>query len=107
MRKKYFYNLLYFCIFSSLVVPLILNIKINEISNKIIEVNNDILILERERNSIKLKHSDTFSIANIDKLSKLNLYERLDVAQKINKLQIPYKLNNREIEKVAVLGFGK
>jgi len=107
MRKKYFYNLLYFCIFSSLVVPLILNIKINEISNKIIEVNNDILILERERNSIKLKHSDTFSIANIDKLSKLNLYERLDVAQKINKLQIPYKLNNRENEKVAVLGFGK
>ena len=107
MRKKYFYNLLYFCIFASLVVPLILNIKINEISNQIIEVNNEIINLERERNSIKLKHSDAFSIANIDKLSKVNLYERLDVAQKINKLQIPYKLNNHEKEKVAVLGFGK
>ena len=107
MRKKYIYNTLYFCIFSSLLVPLILNIKINEISNEIIEVNNEILILEREKNSIKLKHSDAFSIANIDKLSKINLYERLDVAQKINKLQIPYKLNNYEKEKVAVLGFGK
>ena len=107
MRKKYIYKTLYFCIFSSLVVPLILNIKINEISNQIIEVNNEILILEREKNSIKLKHSDAFSIANIDKLSKINLYERLDVAQKINKLQIPYKLNNYEKEKVAVLGFGK
>ena len=107
MRKKYIYKTLYFCIFSSLVVPLILNIKINEISNQIIEVNNEILILEREKNSIKLKHSDAFSIANIDKLSKINLYERLDVAQKINKLQIPYKLNNHEKEKVAVLGFGK
>ena len=107
MRKKYFYSILYFCIFFSLVIPLILNIKINEISNQIIDVNNEILILERERNSIKLKHSDTFSIANIDKLSKVNLYQRLDVSQKINKLQIPYKLNNREQEKVAVLGFGK
>ena len=107
MRKKYIYKTLYFCIFFSLVVPLILNMKINEISNQIIEVNNEILILEREKNSIKLKHSDAFSIANIDKLSKINLYERLDVAQKINKLQIPYKLNNYEKEKVAVLGFGK
>tara|TARA_B100000700_G_scaffold89964_1_gene101491 strand:+ start:924 stop:1247 length:324 start_codon:yes stop_codon:yes gene_type:complete len=107
MRKQYFYNILYFCILASLVVPLVLNIKINEISNQIIEVNNEILLLERERNAIKLKHSDVFSIANIDKLSKVNLYERLDVAQKINKLQIPYKLNNREKAKVAVLGFGK
>ena len=107
MRKQYLYKFLYLCIFASLVIPLILNIKINEISNQIIEVNNEILLLERERNSIKLKHSDVFSIANIDKLSKVNLYERLDVAQKINKLQIPYKLNNREKAKVAVLGFGK
>tara|TARA_B100001250_G_scaffold306483_1_gene268373 strand:- start:140 stop:463 length:324 start_codon:yes stop_codon:yes gene_type:complete len=107
MRKQYLYKLLYLCIFASLVIPLILNIKINEISNQIIEVNNEILLLERERNSIKLEHSDVFSIANIDKLSKVNLYERLDVAQKINKLQIPYKLNNREKEKIAVLGFGK
>ena len=61
MRKKYFYNLLYFCIFSSLVVPLILNIKINEISNKIIEVNNDILILERERNYKKRDEQTTGS----------------------------------------------
>ena len=107
MIKQYLYKFLYLCIFASLVIPLILNIKINEISNQIIEVNNEILLLERERNSIKLEHSDVFSIANIDKLSKVNLYERLDVAQKINKLQIPYKLNNREKEKIAVLGFGK
>ena len=107
MMKQYLYHILYLCIFASLVVPLILNIKINEISNHIIETNNEILLLDRERNSIKLKHSEVFSIANIDKLSKVNLYERLDVAQKINKLEIPYKLNNREKDKVAVLGFGK
>ncbi len=107
MRRKYIYKLIYFCIFASLIIPLILNIKINEISTKITQVNSEILILERERNTIKLKHSEIFSIANIDKISKANSYQRLEVYQKINKLQIPYKLNNRENEKIAVLGFGK
>ena len=107
MIRKYIYNLIYFCIFGSLVIPLILNIQINEISKKISEVNSEIIVLERERNRIKLEHSEVFSIANIDKLSKANSYVRLEVSQKINKLQIPYKLNNRENERITVLGFGK
>ncbi len=107
MIRKYIYNLIYFCIFISLVIPLMLNIKINEISNNLNDVNSQILILERQLNTIKLKHNDVFSIANIDKLSKSNSYQRLEVSQKINKLEIPYKLNSRENEKIAVLGFGK
>ena len=107
MIKKYIYNLIYFCIFISLVIPLMLNIKINEMSNNLNHINSQILILERQLNTIKLKHNDVFSIANIDKLSKSNSYQRLEVSQKINKLEIPYKLNSRENEKIAVLGFGK
>ena len=107
MIRKYIYNLIYFCIFISLVIPLMLNIKINEISNNLNDINSQILILERQLNTIKLKHNDVFSIANIDKLSKSNSYQRLEVSQKINKLEIPYKLNSRENEKIAVLGFGK
>tara|TARA_B100000287_G_C20660306_1_gene789899 strand:+ start:1011 stop:1268 length:258 start_codon:yes stop_codon:yes gene_type:complete len=84
-----------------------LNIKINEMSNNLNDINSQILILERQLNTIKLKHNDVFSIANIDKLSKSNSYQRLEVSQKINKLEIPYKLNSRENEKIAVLGFGK
>ena len=107
MIRKYIYNLIYFCIFISLVIPLMLNIKINEMSNNLNHINSQILILERQLNTIKLKHNDVFSIANIDKLSKSNSYQRLEVSQKINKLEIPYKLNSRENEKIAVLGFGK
>ncbi len=107
MIRKYIYNLIYFCIFISLVIPLMLNIKINEMSNNLNDINSQILILERQLNTIKLKHNDVFSIANIDKLSKSNSYQRLEVSQKINKLEIPYKLNSRENEKIAVLGFGK
>ena len=107
MIRKYIYNLIYFCIFISLVIPLMLNIKINEMSNNLNDINSQILILERQLNTIKLKYNDVFSIANIDKLSKSNSYQRLEVSQKINKLEIPYKLNSRENEKIAVLGFGK
>ncbi len=107
MIRKYIYNLIYFCIFISLVIPLMLNIKINEMSNNLNDINSQILILERQLNTVKLNHNDVFSIANIDKLSKSNSYQRLEVSQKINKLEIPYKLNSRENEKISVLGFGK
>ena len=88
-------------------VPLILNIKINELSNKIDELNSEIYFLERSKNTIDLKYHETYSISSLEKLAKNHSYERLDISQKINKLEIPYKLKNERTEKIAILGFGK
>ena len=93
--------------FLILSVPLILNIKINELSNKINELNSEIYKLERSKNTIDLNHHESNTIRNLEKLAKNHSYERLEISQKINKLEIPYKLNYERTEKIAILGFGK
>tara|TARA_B100001250_G_C19762374_1_gene773101 strand:+ start:906 stop:1229 length:324 start_codon:yes stop_codon:yes gene_type:complete len=107
MRRGAIFKIIFFGVFLSISIPLFLNIKINELSNSISEVNNEILIFEREKAVISLKHSELYSISNIEKLSKSNSYVRLDISQKINKLKVPYKLNKDNNEYIAVLGFGK
>tara|TARA_B100001996_G_scaffold237735_1_gene183643 strand:+ start:906 stop:1229 length:324 start_codon:yes stop_codon:yes gene_type:complete len=107
MRKSYLFVLIYLSIFVIVSVPLIMNIRINELSNKINELDTEVFILERQKMSIKKKHSDKYSISSIEQLAKTNSYERLEISQKINKLEIPYKLKNQEKENVAILGFGK
>ncbi len=97
---------IYLVIFLIVTVPLILNIKINELSNKIIELDNDILDLEIRKIDIYLDHHEKYSISNIEKLAKSNLYERLEISQKVNKLEIPYKLKKMNEDKITVLGFG-
>ena len=76
-------------------------------SNKIDEINTQIYFLERRKNSIDLKHHESYSISSIEKLAKSHSYKRLEISQKINKLEIPYKLNYERTEKIAILGFGK
>ena len=68
MRRKTIFMFLYFGIFFIVSIPLILNIKINEVSNSITDLNSQILILEREKAFLNIKHSETFSISNIEKL---------------------------------------
>jgi len=107
MRKSFLFISIYFSIFSIVSVPLILNIRINELENKKGELNTEINILERQKMLINLKHKEKYSISNIEQLAKINSYERLEISQKINKLEIPYKLKNQEKEKIAILGFGR
>jgi len=107
MRKSFLFISIYFSIFVIVSVPLILNIRINELSNKIDNLDNEVFILERQRMLINLKHNEKYSISSIEQIAKINSYERLEIAQKINKLEIPYKLKNQEKERIAILGFGR
>ena len=107
MKRSVFFTSIYLLTFLVASVPLILNIKINELSNKIDELNSEIYFLERSKNTIDLKYHETYSISSLEKLAKNHSYERLDISQKINKLEIPYKLKNEQTEKIAILGFGK
>ena len=98
---------IYFSLCFIVSVPLILNIRINELSNKISDLDNEIFILKREEMLINLKHNEKYSISSIEQIAKINSYERLEIAQKINKLEIPYKLKNQDKERIAILGFGR
>ena len=107
MRRSILFTSIYFVIFSLVSVPLILNIKINEFSNNINELDKEIFILERSKMQVNLSHNEKFSISSIEKLAKLHSYERLEIHQKVNKLEIPYKLKSEDKGKIAILGFGK
>ena len=107
MKRSILFTLMYIIIFVIFSVPLILNIKINEMSNKVSELDAEIFILQREKMVINLAYNDKFSISSIEKLANAHSYQRLEIFQKINKLEIPYKLKNQEEENIAILGFSK
>ncbi|MBH44957.1 MAG: hypothetical protein CMD88_05840 [Gammaproteobacteria bacterium] len=107
MKRNTIFTLMYIGVFLLVSVPLFLNIKINELSNSITDLNTEILILNREKAFLTINHSETFSISNIEELSKLNSYIRLNVSQKINELEVPYKFNEISTEKISILGFSK
>ena len=107
MRRSILFISIYFSAFLIVSVPLILNIRINELSNKISDLNNEIFILERQEMLVNLKHNEKYSISSIEKLANNNSYQRLEISQKINELEIPYKLKNQENENIVILGFGR
>ena len=108
MKKSILFISLYFLIFLVVSVPLFLNIKINELSNNVDELETQVFNLEKQRMLIKLQHNENYSISSIEKLSKTHFYERLEISQKINKLEIPYKLKKiEEEENISILGFGR
>jgi len=107
MRKSFLFISIYLSIFAIVSAPLILNIRINELENKKGELNTEIDILEKQKMLINQKHKEKYSISSIEQLAKINSYERLEISQKINKLEIPYKLKSQEKEKIAILGFGR
>ena len=75
---------IYILIFFFVSVPLILNIRINELSNKIDHLNSEIYLLERSKNTIDIIHHESYSISSLEKLAKIHSYERLEISQKIN-----------------------
>ncbi len=107
MRKSLLFSSIYVLIFLIVLVPLVLNIRINEMSNKISDLDTEIYLLRREKMQVNLEHSEKFSISSIETLAKTHSYERLEIYQKINKLEIPYKLKNQDEQNFVILGFGK
>ncbi len=107
MKRPFIFISIYFSIFIIVSVPLILNIRINELSNKIDDLDTEVFILERQKMLINLKHNEKYSISSIEQLANNYSYKRLEISQKINKLEIPYKLKNQEKENIAILGFGR
>ena len=79
----------------------------NEISNELSSINNEILELERSRANINVEYIKKYSFENIENLSKLNSYVRLRVNNLNLDLQIPYKLNDIEEMSPTVMGFSK
>tara|TARA_B100001996_G_C18303012_1_gene455416 strand:+ start:184 stop:507 length:324 start_codon:yes stop_codon:yes gene_type:complete len=107
MRRSILFTIIYIAIFLIVSIPLILNIKINELSNKVNELDKEMLTLELEKVQIDIEYHEKFSVSSIEKLARTNSYQRLEIYQKTNKLEIPYKLKNQDQDKVAILGFGK
>ena len=55
----------------------------------------------------KLFGSNPALKVSVEKLSKLNSYIRLSISQKINELEVPYKFNEIDTDKISILGFSK
>ena len=79
----------------------------NEISNELSSINNEILELERSRANINVEYIKKYSFENIENLSKLNSYVRLRVNNLNLDLETPYKLNGIEEMSPIVMGFSK
>ena len=90
----------------SMLSDLYYNLRINELSSDLEQINNEILQLEIEKSKVYLKHTEEFSIGNIEKLSKEINFKRLDIHKKNFDLVKPYKLVE-ESNPIIVLGFGK
>ena len=66
----------------SMLLNLYFNMKINVISSDLEQIRNEILILEIEKSKVHLKHTEEFSIGNIEILSREINFSRLDVYNK-------------------------
>ena len=55
MRKKYIFRLIYSLLSISVIFSLFINIKMNEISNELSSINNEIVELERSRANINVE----------------------------------------------------
>ena len=79
----------------------------NEISNELSSINNEILGLERSRANINVEYIKKYSFENIENLSKLNSYVSLRVNNLNLDLETPYKLNDIEEMSPTVMGFSR
>ena len=79
----------------------------NEISNELSSINNEILELERSKANINVEYIKKYSFENIENLSKLNSYVRLRVNNLNLDLETPYKLNDIEKMSPTVMGFNR
>ena len=103
MKLKNFLLFLVVSIFVSLVGNLYTNMKINEVSKNLTIVNKDIVELQIIKDQTFNLYQEKFSIQNIEKISALLNYEKLDVLIVNKNLSSPYKLNS-ELVQINILG---
>ena len=90
----------------SMLSNLYFNMKINVLSSDLEQIRNEILQLEIEKSKVHLKHTEEFSIGNIEKLSEKINFKRLDIHNKNFDLVRPYKIIE-DSGPVIVMGYGK
>ena len=104
LKNVMFLILIFFLL--SMSTNLYFNMKINVLSGDLEQIRNEIIQLEIEKSKVHLKHTEQFSIGNIEKLSKEINFKRLDIHNKNYDLVRPYKLME-DTKPIIVLGFGK
>ena len=65
MRKKYVFRLVYLLLSISVIFSLIINIKINEISNELSSINYEIVELELTKASVNVEYIKKYSFENL------------------------------------------
>ncbi|MAE33069.1 MAG: hypothetical protein CL493_01960 [Actinobacteria bacterium] len=103
MKLKNFLLFLVVSIFVSLVGNLYTNMKINEVSKNLTILNKDIVELQIIKDQTFNLYQEQFSIQNIEKISALLNYKKLDVFIVNKNLSSPYKLNS-ELVQIDILG---
>ncbi len=103
MKLKNFLFFLVVSIIVSLVGNLYTNMKINEVSKNLTIVNKDIIELQIVKDQTFNLYQEQFSIQNIERISALLNYEKLDVFIINKNLSSPYKLNS-ELVRIDILG---
>ena len=103
MKLKNFLLIIVISIFSSLIWNLYTNIKINELSTNLSIVNQDIIELEILKDQTFNLYQEKYSIENIEKISDLLNFKKLDVYTVNKNLSSPYKIDSELVE-INILG---
>ena len=103
MKIKNFLLIIVISIFSSLLWNLYTNMKINELSTNLSEINQDIVELEILKDQTFNLYQEKYSIQNIEKISDSLNFKKLDVYIVNKDLSSPYKIDSELVE-IDILG---
>ena len=103
MKLKNFLLIIVISIFSSLIWNLYTNMKINELSNNLSIVNQDIIKLEILKDQTFNLYQEKYSIQNIEKISDSLNFKKLDIYIINEDLSSPYKIDS-ELIQIDILG---
>ena len=103
MKLKHFLFFIIISLFSSLVGNLYTNMKINELSNNLSVINEDVVELHIRKDQTFNLYQEKFSIQNIENISKSLNFKKLDVYIINKNLSSPYKVDS-ELDQIEILG---
>ena len=98
---------MYLLLSISVIFSLIINIKINEISNELSSINYEIVELELTKASVNVEYIKKYSFENIENISKVKSYVKLSVNNLNLDLETPYKFSDIEEMNPTVMGFSR
>ena len=88
-----------------MVSNLYFNLKINALSEQLSSLKTELVELKVDKSNTHLMYIESFSTSNMELLSKVMNYRRLDIHNKNKDLVKPYKLEDYD-KPIVVLGFG-